>query len=167
MRSNLKQLLERLLTHDVDFVLVGGLACVVHGSPLVTQDIDICLAINDEQLGKLRVALKDLHPRHRMNPNFKPSFLEFPPKSDGVNNIYLETDLGVLDILSELKPVGDFATVKRNAITISLYGHTCRVASIEDLIRIKETMTRPKDQETLVYLKKLLAERSASTPPIE
>ena len=94
-----------------------------------------------------------------MNPNFKPSFLEFPTSLEGVNNIYLETDLGVLDILSELRPIGNFATVKRNAITIFLYGHACRVASLEDLIRIKETMTRPKDKETLVYLKKLLAER--------
>lgn len=161
MRTNLKQLLERLLQHEIDFVLAGGLACVVHGSPLVTQDIDICLAINDEQIGKLRAALMDLHPRHRMNPNFKPSFLEYPPTLEGVKNIYLETDLGVLDILSELRPVGGFETVKRNSMAIPLYGHTCRVASVEDLIRIKETMTRAKDKETLVYLRRLLADRNA------
>ncbi len=140
MQSNLKQLLERLLQHDIDFVLAGGLACVVHGSPLVTQDIDICLAINEEQIGKLRAALKDLNPWHRMNPNFKPSFLEYPPSLKGINNIYLETDLGILDILSELQPVGGFERIKQNAISISLYGHTCRVVSIEDLIRIKETV---------------------------
>ncbi len=156
MQTNLKQLLERLLQHNIDFVLAGGFACVVHGSPLVTQDIDICLAINEEQIGKLRLALKGLNPRHRMNPSFKPSFLEYPPTLEGVNNIYLETDLGVLDILSELRPVGGFETVKGNSIPISLYGQTCRVVSIEDLIRIKETMTRAKDKETLLYLKQLL-----------
>lgn len=52
MRDNLKILLQKLLNHDVDFVLAGGLACTVHGSPLVTQDIDICVAINDTQLSK-------------------------------------------------------------------------------------------------------------------
>jgi len=91
-----------------------------------------------------------------MNPSFKPSFMDYPESLQGLNNIYLETDLGVLDILSELRPVGGFETIKKNSILISLYGHTCRVVSIEDLIRIKETMTRPKDKETLLYLKKLL-----------
>jgi hypothetical protein len=75
MRDNLKALLKRLLDHNVDFVLAGGLACVVHGSPLVTQDVDICVFFDDLQIAKLREALKDIEPRFRMNPNFKPSFL--------------------------------------------------------------------------------------------
>ena len=156
MQDNLKLLLERLLRYDIDFVLAGGLASVVHGSPVVTQDIDICIAINETQVGKLRGALKDLNPKHRMNPNFKPPFLEYPKKLDGVDNIYLETDLGVLDILSELKPVGNFERIQKNAITVSLYGHQCKVISLEDLIAIKETMTRPKDKETLLHLREIL-----------
>lgn len=159
MRDNLKSLLERLLQHDIDFVLAGGLACVVHGSPLVTQDIDICIAINETQVGKLRTALKDLSPKHRMNPNFKPSFLEYPESLAGLKNIYLETDLGILDVMSELRPIGDFERVKKNAIPIPLYGHQCWVVSVEDLIRIKETMTRPKDKETLLYLRNILKDQ--------
>lgn len=155
MQNNLKALLEQLLKHEVDFVLAGGLACVVHGSPLVTQDIDICVTIDDKQVAKLREALKDLSPKHRMNPNHKPSFMDYPISLDGVNNIYLETDLGVLDIMSELPPVGNFEAVKSNAIEISLFGHRCFVAGIDDLIRIKETMKRPKDKETLRILKEI------------
>ena len=60
MRENLKLLLERLLEHEIDFVLAGGLACVVHGSPLVTQDIDICISINEDQVAKSRNALRDV-----------------------------------------------------------------------------------------------------------
>jgi hypothetical protein len=155
MRDNLKALLEILLKNDIDFVLVGGLACVVHGSPLVTQDIDICLSIDETQIGKLRSALKDLSPRHRMNPSFKPSFLEYPENLEGVRNIYLETSLGVLDILSELAPIGNFREVKEKSITVVLYGHQCRVVCLEDLIRIKETMKRPKDKETLLHLRQI------------
>lgn len=155
MRDNLRVLLKRLLEFDIDFVLAGGLAAVVHGSPVVTQDIDICIAINEVEVRKLRNALKDLKPRHRMNPNFKPSFLEYPESLEGVQNIYLETDLGVLDILSELKPVGSFETIKENAIAISLYGYQCKVIALDDLIAIKETMNRPKDKETLLHLRAL------------
>jgi hypothetical protein len=156
MNDNLKALLERLLEHEIDFVLAGGLACAVHGSPLLTQDLDICISINKKEISKLRQALRDLSPRHRMNPGFKPSFLDYPETLDGVKNIYLETDLGILDILSELSPIGDFETVKKRSIPISLYGHTCNVVSIEDLIQIKETMTRPKDKEAAAYLKEIL-----------
>jgi len=156
MRDNLKALLKRLLDHDVDFVLAGGLACVVHGSPLVTQDVDICVFFDDLQIAKLREALKDLEPRFRMNPNFKPSFLDHPKRSDELKNIYLETNLGILDMLSELQPIGDFQTVKRRAVTIRLYDHDCKVVSLEDLIRIKELMSRPKDKETLLHLREIL-----------
>ena len=155
MRDNLKELLKRLLQHDVDFVLAGGLACTVHGSPLVTQDIDICIAFDDTQLQRLRDALRDLAPRLRMNPQFKPSFLEHPKRSNELKNIYLETDLGILDMMSELQPVGHFQDVKKRAIEIKIYGYSCRVVSIEDLIRIKATMTRPKDKETLFHLREI------------
>lgn len=165
MQSNLKQLLERLLKFEIDFILAGGLASVVHGSPLVTQDIDICITINETQVAKLRQALKDLSPRHRMNPNYKPSFMDYPEKLEGVNNIYLETDLGVLDILSELKPVGNFDRIAKNAITISLYGYPCKIISLEDLIAIKQTMSRPKDKETLLYLREILKKTNASIEP--
>lgn len=163
MRENLKSLLETLLKNEVDFVLAGGLACVVHGSPVVTYDIDICISIDNEQVGKLRHALKDLSPKHRMNPSFKPSFFDFPEKLDGINNIYLETDLGILDILSVLNPIGNFAQVKQNAITISLFGYSCKVVCLKDLIRIKETMTRPKDKETLLHLKDILRKTEGKT----
>ena len=155
MQNGLRLLLERLLRHDIDFVLVGGLASVVHGSPLVTNDIDICVRIHETQIAKLREALKDLRPRHRMNPNFKPSFLDFPEKLEGTNNIYLETDMGVLDILSDLSPVGSFERIKASAVTVSLFGYPCKVIALEDLIRIKETMSRPKDKETLLHLQEI------------
>lgn len=156
MRRDLKALLKRLLEHKVDFVLVGGFACVVHGSPLVTQDIDICLRIDEEQIRKLRTALKDLSPRHRMNPNFKPSFFDHPETLADLNNIYLETDLGILDVMSELRPIGGFERVKSKAVKIPLFGFECEVISLEDLLTIKETMTRPKDKETVLYLKEII-----------
>jgi hypothetical protein len=151
--KNLKELLKNLLGHDIDFVLIGGFAAVVHGSTLVTQDLDICAAITEEQVAKLREALKDLHPRHRMNPNIRQSFLEYPKEIKGINNIYLETDLGILDILSETQPAGSFDNIRSRSVEISLYGHKCKVISIDDLIKVKESMKRPKDLQAAQELK--------------
>lgn len=153
MQQNLKALLERLLAHNIDFVLIGGFAAVVHGSTLVTQDLDICAAITETEIEKLRTALKDLHPWHRMNPAVKLPFSEHPSNLCGVNNIYLKTDLGVLDILSKAPPAGDFEELKCRSIEVPLYGHRCRVISIDDLIRVKEAMNRPKDQQAVQELK--------------
>lgn len=153
MKPNLKALLEKLLQNNIDFVLIGGFACTVHGSSLVTEDLDISIAINEEQVRKLREALKDISPKHRMNPSFKPSFLTHPEKLDGLKNIYLETDLGILDILDEVKPIGNFGTLKAHSITLSLYGQKCRVISLDDLIQVKESMSRPKDKEAALQLK--------------
>jgi hypothetical protein len=153
--QNLKALLERLLENQIDFVLVGGFASVIHGATLVTQDLDICVAMTEEQVEKLRTALTDLHPILRMNPNVKTSFLDHPKDIKGLNNIYLKTDLGILDVMSQLPPIGDFEAIKKNCIEIPIYGHTCKVISLDDLIRIKQTMTRAKDQEALQQLLKI------------
>ena len=159
MQPNLKALLERLLVYNIDFVLIGGFAALVHGSTMVTQDIDICAAITEEEVAKLREALKDLHPKHRMNPNAKHSFLEYPADIRGVNNIYLETDLGVLDIISQTQPAGSFAEIKSRSFEVPLYGRKCRIISIDDLIKVKEMMNRPKDQQVVKELK-LIKEKS-------
>lgn len=155
--QNLKFLLEKLLKSKVDFVLIGGFAGVAYGSTLVTQDLDICAAITEENVKFLREALADIHPRHRMNPNFKPSFMDYPAEIKGVNNIYLETDLGVLDILSEAPPAGQFEEIKARAFRANLYGHSCKIIAIDDLIKIKETMKRPKDISALEELKLIQA----------
>jgi len=145
------------MASDLEFVLVGGFASVVHGATLVTQDLDICLLVNDAQITKLRSVLKDLNPRHRMNPSNPVSFLDHPEDASELKNIYLTTDLGVLDIMSEQPPVGDFQAVKSHAIEVALYGSKCLVISLDDLIAIKERMNRPKDLQALAELKKIRA----------
>lgn len=154
--TNLNNLLQVLLENEIDFVLIGGFAGVVHGSTQVTRDLDICALITPAQIEKLRFALKDLHPRHRMNPNFKPSFLTEPKDLENLRNIYLETDLGVLDIISEVTQVGDFEQVMKNSVEIELFGKTCKVISVDALIRAKEKMGRPKDKLVVAELKALI-----------
>lgn len=143
--KNLNELLKLLLHNKIDFVLIGGFAGVVHGSSQVTRDLDIAMLLTPEQIEKLRTCLRDIHPRHRMNPSFKPSFLDEPKSTVGLQNLYLDTDLGILDVLTEVTGVGDFERIKSHAIEISLFGLSCHVISIQDLILAKETLGRSKD----------------------
>jgi hypothetical protein len=64
--SELNGLLQRLSDAGIDFVVVGGVAAVLHGSSMVTRDLDVCASLSDATIGKLRSALGDLHPVHRI-----------------------------------------------------------------------------------------------------
>ena len=153
--QDLRKLLKLLLENEIDFVLIGGFAAVVYGSTLVTQDLDICSSMSVENIEKLRSILKDYNPIHRMNRKSSLSFLDHPESLEGLNNIYLETDLGILDILSATQPAGDFKTIKQNSIQINIYGHICNVISIDDLIKVKSYMKRPKDLQAVEELIKI------------
>ena len=153
--SELNRLLQRLCDADIDFVIVGGFAATLHGSSLVTRDLDVCAILSNENVEKLREALRDLQPTHRMTPQ-KLSFLDNPDLGVEVRNLYLRTDLGPVDVLSSILGVGDFDRVRAASIQVELFGRNCRVISLDDLIRAKEALGRDKD---LLAAKELRAVR--------
>jgi hypothetical protein len=65
-------ILKRLNSNQAAYVLGEGMACVIHGSQVVTQDVDICAPFASENLSKLHMALKDVRPRLRMARDFHP-----------------------------------------------------------------------------------------------
>jgi predicted nucleotidyltransferase len=141
---SLHVLLQRFADAGFEFVVVGGYAGVLHGSALVTNDLDICAVLSPENVEKLRRVLADLHPVHRMTHE-KLSFLEHPSANTPIANLYLETDGGVVDVLSNILGVGDYARLRRTAVEIVLFGRKCAVISLEDLIAAKEAVGRDKD----------------------
>lgn len=60
--SDLNQLIQRLCDADIEFVIVGGFAAVLHGSSLVTRDLNVCAVLTAENVQKLRDAFRDLNP---------------------------------------------------------------------------------------------------------
>lgn len=157
--SNLNQLLQRLCDADIEFVIVGGFAATLHGSSLVTRDLDVCAVLSSENVEKLRGALRDLRPAHRMTPQ-KLSFLEIPEPGVQMHNLYLSTQIGPVDVLGSILGIGDFAEVSKGAIEVDLFGRRCRVLSLDDLIRAKEALGRQKDLLTVTELKAIREKQS-------
>jgi hypothetical protein len=56
------RLLHRLFERDIDCILIGGVAALVHGSSVATRDVDVCLRFSYENLKRLEAALAELHP---------------------------------------------------------------------------------------------------------
>lgn len=155
--QNLQKLLRFLVQSPLDFVLIGGFAAVLHGCNQTTRDMDVCVVLSPDQIKLLRKILKPLHPKHRMTHD-KLSFLDHPKDLADIKNLYLETDLGVLDIVSQVEAVGDFHDVIKNADEIPLYGGRCHLISIHDLIQSKEALGRYRDLVVVEELKAIKKE---------
>ncbi len=154
-------LLRRLTTAKVDFVLVGGLAAIAHGSAVVTEDVDVVVRFDELTLRRLFEALSGTNPRERMSPQ-RPALGDDPLKYVRSRTLDVTTDEGVLDLLGEITGVGGFERVAANAVTVSLDGQTVRVMRLEDLIASKRAMGRPKDLRVAVELEAVLSRRDAS-----
>lgn len=144
-------LLWRLTDRRIDFVIVGGVACVMHGCSLVTEDLDICAPFNKPNMQALLDALRDLHPCWRMTPA-RPPLSQNAVQLATYQNLYLVTDFGILDVLSEITGVGDFAEVNRYAIDTRFGDVCCRVLDLPALIRAKRALGRPADLRAAIEL---------------
>lgn len=151
--QNLSELTRRLIASETEFVLVGGFAAVAHGVTLVTRDVDICCRFSEANLMRIQKAFADLNPVHRSRPDL-PLQLS-PEQCAGLKNLYLKTDLGIVDCLSEILGVGSFEEVLKHSVEVELPYGKCRIIDIEALIRAKEAMNRDHDRITVKYLKEI------------
>jgi hypothetical protein len=151
--QNLSELTRRLIDAEVEFVLIGGFAAVAHGVTLVTRDVDICCRLSEANLMRIQQAFADLHPVHRSRPDLPLALT--PEQCTSLKNLYLKTDLGVVDCLGEVLGVGDFESVFNHSVEVELpFGH-CRIIDLEALIRAKEAMNRDHDRVTVKQLNEI------------
>jgi hypothetical protein len=150
-QPDFETVVRRLNEHGVEFVLIGGIAAVAHGASLLTFDVDVCCPFHAENLFKLQRSLADVHPVHRMTPQKLP--LEITPQNVGtLRNLYLNTDIGTIDCLSEVTALGDYAAVLAQSVEVELSSGRCRVLSIEGLIRAKQAVNRTQDKIVIAQL---------------
>ena len=137
-------LLRQLVEAGVDFVIVGGIAAIAHGSPSFTQDLDISYAPEQENLDRLGRVLVDLDARLRGVAEDVP----FVPDGQTLRRtrvLTLETPIGLIDLLAQPDGAPVYEQLKARAVPTELAGVTVRVASLEDLIVMKKAAGRPKD----------------------
>jgi hypothetical protein len=149
----LTEILKRLCDAKIEFSLIGGLASRQYGVTLVTEDVDICARFTPENLRRIENAVKDFHPRHRLTADKLPLALT-DELCRSLKNMYLTTDLGILDCLSEVAGVGDFDAVLKKSELISFPFGQCHVLGINALMDAKKAVGRPQD---LIAVSQLMA----------
>lgn len=152
---------------DVRFVLIGGMAAVLHGDVGVTVDLDIAPARDPDNLDRLAAALRNLDARIRHDaapegPPFdcSPGFLrDLGP--DALLN--LTTRAGALDLSFTPAGTGGYPDLKRDAVAMDAAdGVSVFVASLADVIRSKSAADREKDRQALPRLRALLDRTSGA-----
>ncbi len=90
---------------EVECVVIGGVAASLHGSTLLTNDIDVCYSRNAPNLIRLVNALQSVNARLRNAPAHIPFLLDAETLRRGLNFTF-STNIGSLDLLGEVRGVG-------------------------------------------------------------
>jgi hypothetical protein len=145
-----ERILRALTERGVDFVVIGGIAAVLHGSARNTFDLDVCFATDQGNLVALGEVLIALGARLRGVED-----VPFVPDAATLRRIEvltLSTDAGDFDVLARPSGAPRYEALRRRADRFDLGGFSVLVASVEDLVAMKSAAGRPKDREAVAEL---------------
>ncbi len=149
-------LLEALQRHGVDFIVVGAAAAVSQGSPVPTYDLDVTPARNRENFERIASALGDLDAQLR-TPTEPVPFPVDAMMLAGGEAWTLDTNAGALDLVFVPAGTRGYEDLLRDALSLDLgTGTPALVASLPDVIRMKEASNREKDRVQLPALRRTL-----------
>ncbi|MGK2850054.1 MAG: hypothetical protein ACSLFN_03980 [Candidatus Limnocylindrales bacterium] len=150
-------LLRALVEGRVRFVVIGGLAAQAHGSPLITEDLDICFDLDRDNLERLADVLADLTAIRRGMPEGVVAPVDARSLRSG-DVFILRTRFGDLDLLARPDPGLDYPTLSTRAVAFEYDGLPILMASLDDIIAMKRAAGRPKDLLAIEHLAALREE---------
>jgi hypothetical protein len=156
-------IIEGLNRHDVRYVIVGGVAVVLHGHVRLTADLDLAIDLSSREAAKAIEALVEMRfrprapvdPKDFANPAIRNRWVA--EKGMTVFSMYDPTDpVRQVDVFAE-NPV-DFEELWERSLVMDLAGISARVASISDLIRMKRIAGRLQDLADVEALERISSE---------
>jgi len=156
MAVDLAQIIPPLTTAKIDFILIGGMAAILHGSARVTFDVDLVYSRTPANIERLADALAPYKPYLREAPAGLPFEWDARTIRHGLN-FTLTTELGDIDLLGDVARE-TYQTLLPHSFEVEAFGVRFKCIDLPTLIRIKEAADRPKDREALAELRVLLEE---------
>ncbi len=156
--TDYRELIRRLVTCHVQFIIVGGLAATVHGSSRSTDDLDIVYSRSNENITRLVDCFAPLSPYLRGAPLGLPFRWESQTLLKGLN-FTLTTSLGPVDLLGEIVLGGSYEELLPFAQDMNIFDCEFLVLGLKRLIEVKRAAGRPKDLEAIAELQVILEEK--------
>ena len=156
-QADLESILDALGGADVEFIVVGGAAAVLHGAPVTTQDVDIVPGTDPGNAERLSTHLTGLDARIRdpAGREIRPD----PAALRGTGQVKLTTNRGPLDVLCRLHDGRAYTDLLPHTIEMTDGSLRLRVLDLPTLISIKSSTGRARDQLVLPLLLALARER--------
>jgi predicted nucleotidyltransferase len=152
---NFLGIIKVLTGHDVEFIVVGGVAANLFGSARLTFDLDIVYNRKEENLRQIVKALGNANPYLRGAPPGLPFNLDLRTLRNGLN-FTLTTDLGPIDLLGEIPGARSYEELLNDSFEIKEQDLAFRCVTLPRLIQLKNAAGRPKDLESLAELRAIL-----------
>jgi len=153
--ARFRSTLETLAAHEVEFIVVGGIAAVLQGAPIATFDLDLVHLRTVENVQHLLRALLELEGRYRGDPR---GLTPTESLLMGPGHNLLTTTNGPLDLLGSIGGGFVYEDLAPDAVTLDLGRVRVGVLGLPRLIEIKEALGRPKDLAVLPALRATLEE---------
>jgi hypothetical protein len=157
MAVDLAQIIPPLVRAKVDFILIGGMAAILHGSARVTFDVDVVYSRTDQNSDRLAAALAPHGPHPRGAPRDLPFSWDARTICNGLN-FTLTTSLGDVDFFGEVAGGDTYQDLLPHSFEVDAFGVRFKCIDLPTLIHIKEAAGRPKDHEAVAELRVLLEE---------
>lgn len=157
-----QSILHGLVSHEIAFVVIGGVAAVLHGSARVTNDLDICYDPAERNVDRLAALLAPWNPY----PRGWEAGLPFTMDTKTLRTtptMTLRTTEGDLDMMAEVSGIGNYAAVLRASIPMSASDVSFMVLDLDALVRSKRATGRERDLSQLPELEALRALRKRAT----
>lgn len=169
MAFNVRQIFSALNAAQVDYVVVGGLAVVLHGYLRATADLDLVIGLSADNAGRGMRALASIG----LQPRLPVAIEEFADEEkrldwrDNRNMLVFQlwdpaNPLRSVDVFVD-EPIG-FADLMADAVVKNMDGLKVRIASIPHLIEMKRRSGRPRDLDDIDKLQQILAAGQGRVP---
>ncbi len=154
-----ERLLRALIDAQFEFVVIGGVAALAHGALTPTRDLDVAAPLTERNLERLLAALEPFRPHHASRPELGVVW-QTPAELEKFRLLLLDTDLGRLDVLGTVEPIGGFEALETVELPL-ISNIPVRVLSLDQLIEVKAHLRRPKDKVVEAELRTIRARTQA------
>jgi hypothetical protein len=146
------QVIDQFEKENVEYVLIGGFAVVLHGFPRLTQDIDVFIRPTEENVKRLQTALKNVFDDRSIDEITYDELARYPVirygTPDGFN----------IDIIAQIGEAIQFDDIEYDVMEVE--AHRLKIADEHSLIRMKENTMREIDQADVRFLREKLKGKS-------
>jgi hypothetical protein len=139
--------IEALAEHQVDYLIIGGLAAIAHGSQRLTRDLDIVIDPKLANCRRLIAALVELGAELKLKTPGR--WRRLSPKADPKwirsENRFFDTRVGGIDVWNKMEGVPTWREARPRAVQVEAFGNELLIVDKDTLIRSKLAAGRDQD----------------------